>query len=92
MVLDTLKTSLYGGILVHHDIENLFSNISEWDLDIMADYWLLSPYSNVNWLTFSPVPSHCTQQWIEKMGLMGGAIPKGTIQLSRPSVYGHQSS
>lgn len=78
LVLDTLKTSIYSGILVHHDIENLFSNISEWDLDIMADYWLVSPYSNVNWLTFSPVPSHCTQQWIDKMGLAGGMVPKGT--------------
>lgn len=78
MILNSLKTSLYGGILVHHDIENIFSNINKWDLDIMADYWLMSPYSNVNWMTFSLVPSHCTQQWMDKMGLLGGTIPKGT--------------
>ncbi|KMQ91419.1 hypothetical protein RF55_8718 [Lasius niger] len=78
MILNSLKTSLYGGILVHHDTENIFSNINKWDLDIMADYWLMSPYSNVNWMTFRPVPSHCTQQWMDKMGLLGGTIPKGT--------------
>jgi len=77
MVLDTIKTSMYGGILVHHDIENIYSNISEWDLDIMAEYWLLSPYSDINWMTFSLVPSHCTKQWMDKMGLEGEAIPKG---------------
>lgn len=77
MVLDTLKTNIYGGIVVHHDIENLYSNISEWDLDIMADYWLLTPYNNVNWLTFSPVPYHCSKQWVDKMQLTSGIAPKG---------------
>lgn len=76
-VLDTLKTTMYGGLLVHHDVENLYSNISEWDLDIMAEYWLMSPYSNINWLTFSPVPLHCTLQWMDKLAMTGGTIPKG---------------
>lgn len=77
MVLDTLKSSMYGGLLVHHNVENLFANISEWDLDIMSEYWLLSPYTDINWMTFSPVPAHCTQQWIDKLGLTGGVVPKG---------------
>lgn len=76
-VIETLKDAIYSKILVHHDIENMYSNISEWDLDI-SDYWLMNPYSNVDWMIFSPVPSHCTQQWIEKMGLSGGVAPKGT--------------
>ncbi|XP_011686539.1 PREDICTED: uncharacterized protein LOC105449216 [Wasmannia auropunctata] len=75
-VLNAIKSAMYGGITVHLDIENIMSNIQEWDLDIMAEYFMLSPYNNVDWMTFSPVPAHCTQQWVDKMGLTGGTIPK----------------
>lgn len=76
MELNNLKDSLYGGIVVHHDIKNLYIHSDEWDLDIMTEYWMLSPYDNNNWLTFSPVSVHCTVQWIKKLGIEGGTVPK----------------
>lgn len=39
---------------------------------------MLSPYDNYNWMTFSPVPLHCTLQWVEKMGMASIKIPKET--------------
>lgn len=85
--LNTLKDTMYGGILVHHNIQNFYQNIDEWDLDIMVDYWLMDPYVNPDWMTFSPVPAHCTIQWINKMGLSGGVTLKGvtTFRYNRMS-------
>lgn len=86
MALDNLKTSMYAGLVIHHNVENIFNNIDEWDLDIMSEYWLLSAYDDINWMTYSPVPFHCTWQWIEKMGLTGGVAPKGVTTFRYNSV------
>lgn len=77
MVLNELKSVMYADIVVHHNIQNLFTGVAEWDTDIIFEYWLVSPYDDPDWMTFSPVPFHCTQQWIDKLGLEGGTVPKG---------------
>lgn len=73
-----LKSALYGGIVVHHNMEELYNNIPEWDLDILSEYWGISAYGDVNWMTFSPVPFHATWQWVCKLQLETGAkMPEG---------------
>ncbi|CAL1678278.1 unnamed protein product [Lasius platythorax] len=76
--LSDLKEALFSGPMVHHDVEDVFSNFNEWDLDIMADYWMLDPYGSIQWLTYSPVPMHCSLQWISKLELQSASsTPKG---------------
>ncbi|BAU58961.1 capsid protein [Camponotus nipponicus virus] len=76
-IVSQMKSAFFSDLIVHHDVENLFGNIPEWDMDIAEDYWLLSPYGNVQWMTYSPVPFHCTWQWIEKLDLSSmGTAPR----------------
>ncbi|BAR72204.1 capsid protein [Camponotus yamaokai virus] len=77
-VMGGLKTALYGGLINHVNIEQYFGHIPEWDLDIMSEYYGVSAYNNINWMTFSPVPFHATWQWVCKLQLETGApMPKG---------------
>lgn len=73
-----LKDMLFGGSLRHFDIKGIYSGWNHWDLNCVSEYYSLLPYDNNNWLTYSPVPVHCTVQWIDKLGLAQGSVPKTT--------------
>lgn len=68
-IIKGIKAALYSGLLIHRNIEDLFKNIPEWDMDILSDYWGVEPYGSLDWMTFSPVPYHATWQWICKLGM-----------------------
>lgn len=68
-----LKNALWGGIICQRDMQDLYTRMPEWDLDVLSDYWGVRPYNNLDWLTFSPVPFHATWQWISKLNLSTNA-------------------
>ena len=72
---NTIFRNLYSGIIVRHGLEDLLLTTPDGDPDITVEYWIKSPYDNPDWMTFSPVPFHCTWQWIKKLGLKGGTMP-----------------
>lgn len=54
----------YYHIISHNNARDIFSTLNEWDMDIIAEYYTMSAYDNVDWMTFSPVPFNATYQWI----------------------------
>lgn len=73
-LLGDLKDELYQGLVVNHCIKNVVAGWGEWDQDVIADYYGVNPFDNVNWMTFSPVPYVQTLQWVEKMGMTTGNV------------------
>ncbi|KOX81115.1 hypothetical protein WN51_10040 [Melipona quadrifasciata] len=67
--ISEIKDSLYMEMIMH--------DIPKWDVDIISEYYGVKAYDNVNWLTHSPVPYHCTYQWVTKLGLLSGVAPYG---------------
>lgn len=55
--------------MIHHPMRDLFDSWGEWDTDCISNYYSVVPYDNDRWLTFSPVPFHCTVQWCSKLGI-----------------------
>lgn len=76
--ISSLKSALYGGLVIHRNMEELYAAIPEWDLDILSEYWGVAAYDDINWMTFSPVPFHATWQWMCKLQLESGQkMPSG---------------
>lgn len=76
-----LKNIFFWEMIAHHNMQDVFSGVNEWDVDIISEYYTLEPYNDINWLSFSPVPFNATFQWMNKMegDLKSGDLSPGLV-------------
>lgn len=44
----------------------------QWDQDVIYEYFGIDPFTDINWLSYSPLPHHYVQQWSKKINYITG--------------------
>lgn len=68
--LSTNDIAHYTGIM------SLIRTWQQWDENVIIEYFGLDPFSDVNWLSYSPLPHHYVQQWSTKINFTTGEAPR----------------
>jgi len=45
MVASSLKGMIYSRMISHHNGQNVYSGVGEWDLDIVLEYFTIDVYN-----------------------------------------------
>lgn len=73
--MSTLVSAVTQKFVNFYVVKDMIQKWTDWDEDIIFEYYGLDPFDCKDWNSNSPVPFHLTVQWIEKMQHQIGKLP-----------------
>uniref|UniRef100_A0AAU8L0J2 Capsid protein n=1 Tax=Hermetia illucens inse-like virus 1 TaxID=3231772 RepID=A0AAU8L0J2_9VIRU len=68
-IMQSTYIQLFGDMIQYVKVKDMVDSWTEWDESVIMDYWGMDPFTDIDWLSYSPVPTHLSLQWIFKLDL-----------------------
>lgn len=65
-----------NGIASYTNIQELTKGWKQWDEGLIMEYFGINPFTDVNWLSYTPLPHHFIQQWSRMINFKTGEPEK----------------
>lgn len=75
----TMQSAIYmatNDIARYTGVAAMIRSWPRWDENMIFEYFGLDPFTEVNWLSYSPLPHHYVQQWSTKINYITDEAPK----------------
>lgn len=76
MIMERLLSSATFDVVRLLNIRDMMDSwhAHEWDKDVVMEYFGMDLFDNDDWCSYSPIPFHLSEQWLQKMDHSSGVL------------------